>query len=202
MIPQTIHILTYKNAIASGLRTTQKLPIQNVEQFDNMVKYNDNPMNNNFWHLFTQLISQFAQMHKETDIVITKWEKHFNKLQHGLTLDENNPDVINTSEDQNCNKKLMQNDAGSSQNKSYDKHKKHSLNECAENMVERLRAIPKHFNIDKRKMLDVQPELQKFPYETINTAERGRAKLQTKCQNFCLCSYEDIWDLEKKMSRS
>ena len=27
MIPQTIHILIYKNAIANGLRTIQKLPI-------------------------------------------------------------------------------------------------------------------------------------------------------------------------------
>ena len=58
IIPQTIHMLVYKNAIANGLRTTQKFPIQNVEQFDDMIKHNDNPMNNNFWHLFTQLISQ------------------------------------------------------------------------------------------------------------------------------------------------
>ena len=58
MTPQTIHILAYKNAIASGLRITQKLPIQDVEQFDDMIKYNDNLMNNNFGHLFTQLISQ------------------------------------------------------------------------------------------------------------------------------------------------
>ena len=50
MTPQTIHILAYKNAIANGLRTTQKLPIQNVEQFDDMVKYNENQMNNNFWY--------------------------------------------------------------------------------------------------------------------------------------------------------
>ena len=48
MTPQTIHMLVYKNAIANGLRTTQKLPIQNVEQFDDMIKHNDNPMNNNF----------------------------------------------------------------------------------------------------------------------------------------------------------
>ena len=60
MTPQTIHMLVCKNAIANGLRTTQKLPIQNVEQFDDMIKYNDNPMNNNFWHLFTQLVSQLA----------------------------------------------------------------------------------------------------------------------------------------------
>ena len=56
MTPQTIHILVYKNAIANGLRTTQKLPIHDVEQFDDMIKYNNNPLNNNIWHLFTQLI--------------------------------------------------------------------------------------------------------------------------------------------------
>ena len=48
MTPQTIYILVYKNAIASGLRIIQKLPIQNIEQFDDMIKYNDNPINNNF----------------------------------------------------------------------------------------------------------------------------------------------------------
>ena len=60
MTPQTIHMLAYKNAIANGLRITQKLFIQDVEQFDEMIKYNDNPMNSNFWNLFKQLISQFA----------------------------------------------------------------------------------------------------------------------------------------------
>ena len=60
---------------------------------------------------------------------MAKWENHFNKLQHGLTFDENNQDVIDTSENENYNKKLMQNDAGSSQNKSHDKYKTHSLDE-------------------------------------------------------------------------
>ena len=60
IIPQTIHILIYKNAIANGLRTTQKLSIQNIKPFDNMIKHNDNPMNHNFWHLVTQLISQLV----------------------------------------------------------------------------------------------------------------------------------------------
>ena len=68
-----------------------------------------------------------------------------------MTFDENNPDVIDTSEDENCNKKLIQDDAGSSQDKSYDKYKKYLSNECDENMVDGLRAIPKHFNIDKKK---------------------------------------------------
>ena len=58
-------MLVYKNAIANGLRTTQKLPIQNFERFDEIIKYNDNPMNNNFWYFFVQLISQLAQMHKK-----------------------------------------------------------------------------------------------------------------------------------------
>ena len=44
-----------------------------------MIKYNDNPMNNNYWYLFTQLISQLAQMHKKINIAMAKWEQHFNK---------------------------------------------------------------------------------------------------------------------------
>ena len=89
-----------------------------------------------------------ARIYKETDIAITKREKYFNKLQHGLIFDENNPNVIENSENENCNKKLTQNDVGSSQNKSYNKYKIHSLDECAENMVKKLRAIPKHANND------------------------------------------------------
>ena len=77
MTPQTIHILAYKNAIANGLRITQKLSIQNVEQFDDIIKHNDNPMNNNFWHLFTQLISQLRQIHRKSNIAMTEWEQHF-----------------------------------------------------------------------------------------------------------------------------
>ena len=60
MISQTIYMLVYKNAIANGLRITQKLSIPNVKQFDDMIKHNDNLTNNNFWHLFTQFISQLA----------------------------------------------------------------------------------------------------------------------------------------------
>ena len=36
---------------------------------------------------------------------MAKWEQHFQKLQHGLTFDENNPDVTESSEDENCDKK-------------------------------------------------------------------------------------------------
>ena len=79
---------------------------------------------------------------------MAKWEQHFNKFQHGLIFDENNPDVIENSENENCNTKLIQIDIGSSQNKLYNKHKKHSLDECAKNMVKKLRAIPKHASND------------------------------------------------------
>ena len=48
MILKKIHILVYKNAIANELRITQKFQLQNVEQFDDMIKHKDNPMNNNF----------------------------------------------------------------------------------------------------------------------------------------------------------
>ena len=77
---------------------------------------------------------------------MAKWERYFNKLQHGLIFDENNPDVTENWENENCNKKFLQNDDGSSQNKSYNKFKTHSLDECVENMVKKLRAIPKHIN--------------------------------------------------------
>ena len=123
MIPQTIYILVYKNTIANGLCTTQKLTIQNVEQFDDIIKHKNNPINNNFWYLFTQFSSQLTQMHKKSDIATTKREQHFQKLQHGLVFDKNTPDVIDISENENCNKKLIQNDIGSSQNKSYNKYK-------------------------------------------------------------------------------
>ena len=89
-------------------------------------------------------------MHKKTNIAITEWEQHFNKLQHGLIFDENNPDVTDTSENENCNKKLIQNDIGLSQNKLHDRYKIYSLDECVENIMEKLRAIPKHLNIDKK----------------------------------------------------
>ena len=52
-----------------------------------------------------------------------------------MIFDENNPDVIENSENENCNKKLLQNDTGSSQNKSYNKYKTHSVDKCVKNMV-------------------------------------------------------------------
>ena len=111
-----------------------------------------------------------------------------------MIFDEDSPDVTDTSENENCNKKLIQNDAGSSQDKSYNRYKTHSLDECAETTMKGLRAVPRHLNTDKGKTLVVQPESQK----TFNTAEKGKAEPQTECQSFCLCSQEDIWDSEKK----
>ena len=121
-------------------------------------------MNNNFWHLFTQLISQLAQMHKKTNIAMAEWEQHFDKLQHGLIFDKNNPDVIDTSEDENCNKKLIQNDVGPSQNKLYNRHKKHSLDECVKNMVKKLRAIPRYAinDIGGKKRWTPNPKMKNF----------------------------------------
>ena len=76
-----------------------------------------------------------------------------------MIFDKNNPDVINISENENYNKKLIPNDTGSSQNKSHDKYKIHSLDECVEKMMEKLRAVPKYLNIDKKKTLDVKFEI-------------------------------------------
>ena len=118
-----------------------------------MIRHNDNPMNNNFWYLFKQLITQLTQMHKKTNIAIVEREHHFQKFQYGLIFDENNSDVIDISEDENCNKKILQNGAGQSQNKLYDRHTTHSLDQCAKNMVKKLRAILKHINNDKGKKI-------------------------------------------------
>ena len=48
MSPQAVYILVYRNAIANEFKLTQKLPLANVEQFDQMIKDNKNPMNSNF----------------------------------------------------------------------------------------------------------------------------------------------------------
>ena len=149
-----------------------------------MIKHNDNPMNNNSWYLFTQLISQLAQMYKKINIAIAKWEQHFNKLQHGFIFDENNPDVIESSENENCNKKLSKNDTGLSQNKSYNKHKIHSLGECVENMVNFLQTIPKHANNNTGgKTLNVQPKNAFFFHETFNIKTKQNKK--NECQSLC-----------------
>ena len=93
-----------------------------------------------------------------------------------MAFDENNPDVTESSEDENCNKKLIKDDAGSSQNKSYNKHKAHSLNECFKNMVKKLRTIPGHLNNDKskKKTLNAQPDAGKIPHEIHNTETESK----------------------------
>ena len=100
--------------------------------------------------------------------------------------------MIDTFEDENCNKKSIQDDAGLSQNKI------HSLKKHTENMVKKLRAIPKHLNIDKKKMLDIKPDSQKSPHEITNKTETAKTKPQVECQSFCLCTHENVWDSEKK----
>ena len=114
---------------------------------------------------------------------MAKWEQHFDKLQHGLTFDENNPDVTENSENENCNKKSTQNDAAPSQNKSYDKHNTHSLDKCAKNIVKRLRAIPRCMNNDKGK---------KRTRNSHKTGQKG------ECQSLCFCNQKYIWDSDEK----
>ena len=107
-----------------------------------------------------------------------------------MIFEENNPDVIENSENENCKKKKSQNDTGSSQNKLYNKYKTHSLNECAKNIIKNLWAIPKLPINDKNKnkTLNAQPDVGKFPHETHNT----------KTQNMCLCNQKYIWDSDEK----
>ena len=201
MTPQTIHILVYKNAIAKGLRITQELPIQNVEQFDDMIKYNNNPMNSNFWHLFTQLISQLARMHKKINIAMTEWEQHFDKLQHGLIFGENNPDVTDTFENDNCNKKLIQNDIGPSQNKSYDRHKTHSLDEFAENIMKELRAVPRHLNIDNNnKRWTFNPIHKNFPTRHLIRQRKTKQNHKQNVKAFVYAAKKTFGIQKKKMS--
>ena len=138
-------------------------------------------MNSNFWYLFTKIISQFARIHKETGEAMTEWEWHFQKLQHGLTLDENSSDCTESSDENNHIKKLPKNDAKSSQNKSYDRQK-------TKNMTKRLQTIPEYITHDKIKTLDVQNKT--FSHKIINTKTQNKKK----CQNLCFCSHGYIWD--------
>ena len=113
-----------------------------------------------------------------------------------MIFDENNPDVTDTSENENCNKKLIQNDAGSSQNKSYDRYKTQSLDECAENMVENLRAVPEHLNIDKKRWT-FNPIHKNFP--TKHFIQQQKAK-QNKKRNVKIFVYtaKKIFGIQKK----
>ena len=99
-----------------------------------------------------------------------------------MIFDENNPDVIDISENEYCNKKLIQNDAGPSQNKSYDKHKIYSLDECVENIIKKLRAAPKHLNIDKKKRWTFNLTQKKFPIkQLIQKTKRYKKTNATTC---------------------
>ena len=128
---------------------------------------------------------------------MTEWEQHFQKLQHGLTLNENNSDVTESSEDENCDKKIIQNDAGSSQNKSHDKHKTHSLDECAENIMKGLRAVPKHLNINKKKRWTFNLIYKNFP--TKHLIQRRKAKKITKTY---ACAAKNIFKIRIKKTSS
>ena len=112
-----------------------------------------------------------------------------------MIFDEKIPDVTESSENENCNKRLIKNNAGSSQDKSYNRHKNHSLDECVKYMVTRLRAIPKHAINDTRgKTLNAQPNNEKFFHEIHNTETQNKKN----CQNMCLCSQKYIWDSDEK----
>ena len=104
--------------------------------------------------------------------------------------------MIDISENENCNKKFIQNDAGSSQDKSYNRYKKHSLYECVKNMIKKLREIPKHAinDIGWEKTLEAQPRNEFFFHETFNTKTQNKID----CQNMCLCNQKNILDLDEK----
>ena len=126
-----------------------------------------------------------------------KWEQHFNKLQQGLIFDEKNPNVTDISENENCNKKLIKNDAGPSQNKSHDRHKKHLLDKCVENMVKGLRAVPKHLNIDKKKRWTFNLKYKNFP--TKHLIQKRKAK---KIAKIFVCATKNLFGIRIKKTSS
>ena len=52
--------------------------------------------------------------------------------------------------------------------------------------MKKLRAIPKHLDIDKKKTLDVQFDTQKFPHETFNTKTKTK---QNQKGNVKICAF-------------
>ena len=130
---------------------------------------------------------------------MTKWEQHFDKLQHGLIFDENNPDVSDTSENDNCNKKLIQNDAGPSQDKLYNKHKTHSLDECAKNMVGELRTVPRHMNIDKKKRRTFNPIHKNFPTKHLIWQRKTKQNHKQNVKIFAYAAKKTFGIQKKKM---
>ena len=139
-------------------------------------------------------------MHKEINIAIIKWEQHFDKLQYGLIFDKNNPNVIDISENENCNKKLTQNDVGPSQNKSHDRYKKHSLDECAENMVKKLRAVPKHLNIDKKKCWTFNLIQKNLPMKQLIRQKKSKQNHKQNAKVFVCITNKTFGIQKKKMS--
>ena len=75
---------------------------------------------------------------------------------------------------------IIQNDTGSSQNKSHDKYKIHSLDEYIENMVEKLRAVPKHLNIDKKKRWTFNLKYKNFPMKHLIQKTKWHKKTGAK----------------------
>ena len=106
--------------------------------------------------------------------------------------------MTENSEDENCDKKLMQNDAGPSQNKSHDKHKTHSLDECAKNTAKRLRGIPKHANINTGKKKCWTLNLEMKILLTRHQIQKNKIKQENECQSLCLCNQKYIWDSDEK----
>ena len=107
-----------------------------------------------------------------------------------MTFDENNPDVTDIS-DENCNKELIQNDAGSSQDKSYNKHKKHSLDECIKNMMKKLRAIPKHAINDVEKK-NWTPNPKMIFFFTKHLIKEHKTKTIAKT---CACATKNVFEI-------
>ena len=103
--------------------------------------------------------------------------------------------MTDISENENYNKKLTQNDAGSSRNKSYNKHKIHSLNEYVKNMVEKLRAIPKHLNIDKKKRWTFNLKYKNLPMKHLIQKTKRHKKTNAK---ICVYAAKKIFGIRKK----
>ena len=101
--------------------------------------------------------------------------------------------MTDTSENENCNKKLIQNDTGSSQDKSYDKYKTHSLDECVENMVERLRAVSRHSNIDRKKRWTFNLKYKNFPTRYLIQKHETKTIAKT-----CACATKNIFNIWMK----
>ena len=131
--------------------------------------------------MFKQLISQFAQMHKKTNTAIATWEHHFQKLQYGLPFDEDNPDVIDTSEDENCNKKKY---------KTILIHRKTGHTTNIKNIrwtnVLKIWWIPKHLDINKKKRWTFNRIHKSFPMKHLIQKQKTK---QNQKRNVKACAF-------------